>query len=307
MSIITSFSRVCKKVALKNVNIYVPKNSKIQASLCLKNHAKCMSSYEDTFKHLCEIKYQPTCVSIRRIHSSNIIQEKEHFRESESASYEGTGRTTVTILNEDVQYIMIDAISLSGFRLNTGLKAFGPMVVFPNAVLSWRVMDFLEVNERSLSLFTVMEPKPDILIIGYGDRPTPAVKAPRLGYDLNDDEKEKSDRIYMLTEQRNKDVNRHIAKLSLLMKQKKLTIECYPTEDAISAYNYLVSEDRLVAAALIPPNVMKMTSNDLSLSTQLTHGEDPWEMSRSELFTMSDKKGESTIIQVKDWYTKKQE
>ena len=50
------------------------------------------------------------------------IQEKEHFRESESASYEGTGKTTVTILNEDVQYIMIDSFSLSGFRLNTGLK-----------------------------------------------------------------------------------------------------------------------------------------------------------------------------------------
>ena len=115
------------------------------------------------------------------------------------------------------------------------------MVVFPNAVLSWRVLDFLEVNERSLSLFTVLEPKPDIVIIGYGDRPTPAVRAPRLGYDLNDEEKTKNDRNYMLTERRNKDIARHIAKLSLSMKQKKLTLECYPTEDAISAYNYLVS------------------------------------------------------------------
>ena len=122
MSIIASFSRVGQKVALKNFNIKFPKNSKIQASICLKNHAKCKPTDGGTLKHLCYMKYQPTCVSIRRIHCSNSIQEKEHFRESESASYEGTGRTTVTILNEDVQYIMIDAISLSGFRLNTGLK-----------------------------------------------------------------------------------------------------------------------------------------------------------------------------------------
>ena len=115
------------------------------------------------------------------------------------------------------------------------------MVVFPNAVLSWRVLDFLEVNERSLSLFTVLEPKPDIVIIGYGDPPNPAVRAPRLGYDLNDEEKTKYERNYMLTAKRNKDIASHIAKLSLSMKQKKITLECYPTEDAISAYNYLVS------------------------------------------------------------------
>ena len=61
-----------------------------------------------------------------------------------------------------------------------------------------------------------------------------------------------------------------------------------------------------MAAALIPPNVVNMTSSDLSLSAQLSHGEDPWEMSRSEMFTMSDIKGEKTILQVKDWYNKKE-
>ena len=129
------------------------------------------------------------------------------------------------------------------------------MVVFPNAVLSWRVLDFLEVNERSLSLFTVLEPKPDIVIIGYGDPPNPAVRAPRLGYDLNDEEKTKYERNYMLTAKRNKDIASHIAKLSLSMKQKKITLECYPTEDAISAYNYLVSgkEEFLALMQYSPP------------------------------------------------------
>ena len=121
------------------------------------------------------------------------------------------------------------------------ILAYGPMVVFPNAVLSWRVMDILEVNERSLSLFTILEPKPDIVIIGYGDRPVPAVRSPRLGYDLTEYEREESKRKYMLTEKRRQDVAKHIAKLTIGMKMKKLNIECLPTEDAVSAYNYLVS------------------------------------------------------------------
>ena len=125
--------------------------------------------------------------------------------------------------------------------LFTNNLAYGPMVVFPNAVLSWRVMDFLEVNERSLSLFTTIEPKPDIVIIGYGDKPIPVVKSPTLGYDLNDKEKDKTEMKHFIIEKRNKELGKHIAKLTLAMKQQKLNIECLPTEDAVSAYNYLVS------------------------------------------------------------------
>ena len=40
------------------------------------------------------------------------------------------------------------------------------------------------------------------------------------------------------------------------MRNRKINVECLPTEDAISAYNYLVAEDRLVAATLIPPEEM---------------------------------------------------
>ena len=40
------------------------------------------------------------------------------------------------------------------------------------------------------------------------------------------------------------------------MRDRKINVECLPTEDAISAYNYLVAEDRLVAATLIPPEEM---------------------------------------------------
>ena len=58
----------------------------------------------------------------RFIHTNKVNNEREHVLKSESASYEGSGKTTVTILNEEVKFIMIDSVGLSGFRLNTGLK-----------------------------------------------------------------------------------------------------------------------------------------------------------------------------------------
>ncbi len=41
--------------------------------------------------------------------------------------------------NEDTTQLMVDGYSASGFTLNNKMKVFGPMVLFPNAVLSWRV------------------------------------------------------------------------------------------------------------------------------------------------------------------------
>ena len=60
--------------------------------------------------------------SKRLIHTNRVNNEREHVLKSESPSYDGPGKTTVTILNEEVKFIMIDSVGLSGFRLNTGLK-----------------------------------------------------------------------------------------------------------------------------------------------------------------------------------------
>ena len=38
------------------------------------------------------------------------------------------------------------------------------------------------------------------------------------------------------------------------MRKKGISVECLSTEKAISTYNYLMEEGRVVAAALIPPN-----------------------------------------------------
>jgi hypothetical protein len=46
-----------------------------------------------------------------------------------------------------------------GFRLNNGMYVLGPMAIFPRTVLSWNVGSVDEINEDSLSLFCLLEPK----------------------------------------------------------------------------------------------------------------------------------------------------
>ena len=123
MYVKSNISRVLKTVALKGVGYTHQKQcSKILLNVIPKRNFGSISTVGRHYKCLFCLKLPYSFTPNRPIQCSNIINEREHFRESESASYEGTGRTTVTILNEDVQYIMIDSISLSGFRLNTGVK-----------------------------------------------------------------------------------------------------------------------------------------------------------------------------------------
>ncbi|CAG7732569.1 unnamed protein product [Allacma fusca] len=79
---------------------------------------------------------------------------------SYSASYEGDGKTTVTVLNqEEGAPLMIDAYGTHGFRLNNGMTVLGPMAIFPKTVLAWNVRDIQDINITSLSLFFTLEPK----------------------------------------------------------------------------------------------------------------------------------------------------
>ena len=46
----------------------------------------------------------------------------------------------------------------------------------------------------------------------------------------------------------------------------------------------LYLEDRLVAAALIPPDTVSFVSEDHEITTRLAHGEDPNYVSRNQIF-----------------------
>ncbi|KAK0074775.1 hypothetical protein PV325_001679 [Microctonus aethiopoides] len=138
-------------------------------------------------------------------------------------AYEGDGKTTVTILNRDAEYgLMIDGISIYGFKLNIGIYVVGPMIIFPKTVLGWNIGSSSDINRDSLSLFKVMVPRPDIIILGLDKsypRDTP-----------------------LLTDFKN------------IMKELNINSEILPVDKACTTFNFLNAEMRFVVGAFLPPN-----------------------------------------------------
>ncbi|XP_011305358.1 NADH dehydrogenase [ubiquinone] 1 alpha subcomplex assembly factor 3 [Fopius arisanus] len=138
-------------------------------------------------------------------------------------AYEGEGKTTVTILNRDIDYaLMIDKISMQGFGLNIGVNILGPMIIFPKTVIGWNIETENDIHEDSLSLFRVLDPRPDILILGLNKN------YPR-GTKFIDDFKSIA---------KNLDINH----------------EVLPVDKACTTFNFLNAEKRYAVAALLPPN-----------------------------------------------------
>lgn len=86
-----------------------------------------------------------------------------------------------------------------------------------------------DINESALSLFYVIEPKLDVLVIGIGD-------------------KVENYNFYK--------------ELMPLSKKMRTSFEVLPTEHACTTFNFLNAEGRNVAAALIPPKHFETTLDD---------------------------------------------
>ncbi|OQV13338.1 putative NADH dehydrogenase [ubiquinone] 1 alpha subcomplex assembly factor 3 [Hypsibius exemplaris] len=139
-------------------------------------------------------------------------------------------KTTVTVLNNaDDEYLLVNSYSQIGFHLSNNVRAFGPIALFPKSVLQWNVQTVEELTLESFSLFYLLDPKIDILVIGVGDR----------GNQLPG----------------------HL--LLALMNRRKLGVEVLPTEHAVTTFNFLNSERRYVAGAFIPPKKVSYTEDDM--------------------------------------------
>ncbi|XP_069559369.1 NADH dehydrogenase [ubiquinone] 1 alpha subcomplex assembly factor 3 [Brachyistius frenatus] len=129
-------------------------------------------------------------------------------------------RTTVSVMQKEQDGgIMIQSYSPAGFNID-GNRVFGPCAVLPPAILQWNVGTFKDITEESVSLFHMVEPKIEILVLGTGsrlERIDPAVLA--------------------------------------LLKRKGIAVEVQDTPNACATFNFLSSERRMTAAGLIPPAV----------------------------------------------------
>jgi NADH dehydrogenase [ubiquinone] 1 alpha subcomplex assembly factor 3 len=134
-------------------------------------------------------------------------------------SYQGDGKTTVTILNDEIDSpLMIDGYHHKGFRLNNGMTVVGPVAIFPKTVFAWDVGSVTDITPDSLALFGILAPKLDILVIGVGDAG-----------------------------------NQIDPSVLRFLREKKIGFEILSTEHACQTFNFLSVEKRCVAGALIPP------------------------------------------------------
>lgn len=101
------------------------------------------------------------------------------------------------------------------------------MAIFPKTIFHWDVNSVGDVNEASLSLFWLIEPKIDILLIGVGDR----------GLTID-------------------------PKVRLFLARKHINVEVMATADAVPLFNFLNIDRRNVAAALIPPTNVEFNNPD---------------------------------------------
>jgi len=91
-------------------------------------------------------------------------------------------------------------------------------VLFPRHAICWNIQSGRHINDASLSLFTVLEPKPDLLVIGLDDQ-----------YDFS-----------------------YIKSLRECVQKLGIATEIVSVYNACTVFNFVNEEGRYVVAALIP-------------------------------------------------------
>lgn len=137
---------------------------------------------------------------------------------SDSAAYDGDGKTTVKVLGQDDRTLhLVATYSSKGFRLANNLFIYGSILLFPTQVFSWNVRRGIDINLESLMLFDLLVPKVKIVVIGYGQHGEP--------YD---------------------------PKIVPELRRKGISCELLPTQHAVTTYNYLLHDSVHVAGAFVP-------------------------------------------------------
>ncbi|NXH13601.1 NDUF3 factor, partial [Bucco capensis] len=88
----------------------------------------------------------------------------------------------------------------------------------PRAILQWNIGSYKDISHESLSLFRLLEPQIEILVLGTGDR-----------------------------------VEWLHPTILKQMRERGIAVEVQDTPNACATFNFLTSERRIVAAGLIPP------------------------------------------------------
>ncbi|XP_013861838.1 NADH dehydrogenase [ubiquinone] 1 alpha subcomplex assembly factor 3 [Austrofundulus limnaeus] len=137
-------------------------------------------------------------------------------------------KSSISILKkEDESGTQIHSYSPTGFIIGSN-QVFGPCALLLPAILQWNVSSHEDITEESVSLFHMIEPTFEILVLGTGAR-----------------------------------IEQIKPSVLALLRRKGIAVEVLDTPNACATFNFLNSERRLVAAGLIPPSV-RSTAVDIT-------------------------------------------
>lgn len=154
---------------------------------------------------------------------------------SDSAAYDGDGKTTIRVLDEGDKIMYVQSYSSTGFRVTGNLVVNGSLIMFPTNIFSWAVKRGEDITEESLLLFDLIVPKMKILVVGYGSYGEP-----------------------------------HDMRIPIILKKKGISCEMLPTPHAVTTYNYLANDGVHVAGAFVP--VLSDDGPMLTKDTVQMHG-----------------------------------
>lgn len=117
--------------------------------------------------------------------------------------------------------IRIEGCTDTGFIAN-GVEYEGSLICVSNLILSWRPKQFGEVTPDSLSIFQLVRPIPEILVLGCGKRTEPVDPSIRN-----------------------------------FLRSNGIKLEAVDSWHAASTFNFLNEEGRMVAAAFLPSEVSR--------------------------------------------------
>lgn len=171
--------------------------------------------------HKNQVLFRETQTTVKCLANTKAItfhHNSIRLNSSDSAAYDGDGKTTVRVLNSEESHLnLINTYSAKGFRLHNNLFITGSILLFPTNVFSWNVKRGKDITLDSLLIFDLIVPKTKIVIIGYG----------QYGEEYD-------------------------ATIPIMLKKKGISCEMLATPNAITTYNYLVHDSVLVAGAFIP-------------------------------------------------------
>ncbi|XP_010976907.2 NADH dehydrogenase [ubiquinone] 1 alpha subcomplex assembly factor 3 isoform X1 [Camelus dromedarius] len=153
-------------------------------------------------------------------------------------------RTRISLLQRESPHAMyIDSYNSRGFTVN-GNRVFGPCALLPQSVVQWNVGSHQDITEESFSLFWMLEPRIEIVVVGTGDR------TERLQSEVLRAMRRRGIAVEVQDTVRPGLGN---AEESPGLALAQLMLAFFLQPNACATFNFLCHEGRVTGAALIPP------------------------------------------------------